>query len=76
MAAGLSDGSASTFTLGHDDTLQANDKWEETRLRTGERYIRMTVSERFVPEILSLNSCVNHTFLEEYFHVRRTERCD
>jgi len=46
VAAGLSDGSASTFVLGNDDTVQADDKWEETRLRTGQRYIHMKISER------------------------------
>lgn len=46
VAAGFSDGSVSTFVLGNDDTLQADHKWMEARLRAGERYVGLKVSER------------------------------
>lgn len=48
VAAGFSDGSASTFLLDKDDNLQVDHRWTEARLHAGQRYVGLTVSERFV----------------------------
>lgn len=67
MAAGFSDGSASTFVLGSDDTLQAGHKWEETRLRAGQRYVGLTVSERFALETSLRSSRVDYIYFRGIF---------
>jgi hypothetical protein len=77
MAAGFSDGSVSTFVLSEDDTVQADQKWEETRFRAEHRYVGLAISERFVLAIsLLLPFVLFIYFSEESFHAALMARCD
>lgn len=48
----------------------------EARLRAGERYVGLKVSERLTLATRLRYSWVDHIFSEEYFHAPLTERCD
>jgi len=76
VAACFSDGSASTFVLGKDDTLQADQKWKEARLRAGQRYVGLEIARRFALVTVLRFCWSDRTFSGEFFLALLMEQCD
>lgn len=41
------DGSATIFGLTDQDTLKEQSSWQETRLKTGQRYVGLSLTQRY-----------------------------